>query len=217
MFQNFGEDCVKSKDSTNWRKPIPKVHKCELSSINILPKNDVEHYDTFLVSFLEGLSNRNISSLDSQLQYQLIMTIEAIYSFCNVKWIFPYHFVSNVVQSFISGSKVVSVLNGKLTPGGGYTTFLNWLNEIGSAPLECHLGDIITFIDNIGKYIIKNYRVSKDKVGAADVITTTLRIILRTIHSLQTDASLKPIVWGVGLTVEQKQEKMETFIQNSRI
>lgn len=44
-----------------------------------------------------------------------------------------------------------------------------------------------------------------------------LHIILRTIHSLQTDASLKPIVWGAGLTVEQKQEKMETFIQNSRI
>jgi len=42
--------------------------------------------------------------------------------------------------------------------------------------LRCHLGVIDLYFDNIGKYIIKNYRVSHEKTKTTDIITTALQI-----------------------------------------
>uniref|UniRef100_A0A7M5WMT3 Uncharacterized protein n=2 Tax=Clytia hemisphaerica TaxID=252671 RepID=A0A7M5WMT3_9CNID len=205
----------------------PRIRKhgtvlCQKYNIKYLqtmkPENDIGSYDSFLLALLVGLSKRDISAeRKAQVKYQVIMIMETIFSLCNLKWIFPYHFAANVVQSFISGSKIVTVLNGKLTPGGGYTTYLTWLKGFGKLPITCIIGEIITFIDNIGRYIIKNYRVTKDKVGAADVITTTLHILLNTTQSLQTNASYKPNLWGISLSMQQKQEMMEVFITNTCI
>ena len=105
----------------------------------------------------------------------------------------------------------VSVLNGKLSPGGGYTTYLNWIKAIGSEKLSCPLGDLITYIDNIGRYIIKNYRVTKNKTPSADVITTCLHIILNNSDKLQCEETLKPIFWGENLTLADKQTLILCF------
>ena len=58
----------------------------------------------------------------------------------------------------MSGSKTVSTLNGKVTPSCGYTTYKKWLDIQGNNELKCPGGDIITYYDNIEKYVIKNYR-----------------------------------------------------------
>lgn len=100
---------------------------------------------------------------------------------------------------------MVTVLNGKLSHGGGYTTFLRWLKEIGSKVLICHPRDIITYIENIGKYIIKLYEVSRHKTSVADVITTCLHITLQKEANLQSNSSLKPCFWGVNLNIYEKQ------------
>ena len=70
-------------------------------------------------------------------------------------------------------------------------------------------------MNNIGKYIIKNYRVSKDKNNTVDLITTTLHIKLD--ENIQTDSSLKTIAWRKGATEKEIQTKMETIIQQSKI
>ena len=75
-------------------------------------------------------------------------------------------------------------------------------------------GDVEAYTDNIGKYIIKNYRVSKGKNNTSDVITTTLHI--KPDENIQTDSSLKPIAWRKGATEKEIQTKMETIIQKSK-
>ena len=97
----------------------------------------------------------------------------------------------------------------------GYTTYHSWLNNVGHKHQVCPPGYVETYINNIGKYIIKNYRVSKDKNNTVDVITTTLHIKLD--ENIQTDSSLKPIAWRKGATEKEIQTKMETIIQQSKI
>ena len=111
----------------------------------------------------------------------------------------------------------MSVLNGKVSPGGGYHTYLNWLKDNGSEKLFCMLGDVVTFIDNIGKYVLKNYRVSTQKTASADVITTCLHIDLEDARALQSQEHLKPSTWGATLSLKEKQQLMNENINHSRL
>lgn len=163
------------------------------------PKYFVDHRDNLLVSLLKGLTGRNFEDMDCINQYHTSIVIEGIYSLLNFKWVFLYSFVSNLIQSFISGSKTVSVLNGKLSSGGSYYTYNCWMKEIGSKPLKCPNGDLDTYIDNIGKYLVKTYQVMKYNSLAADIITTTLHIPLQG-ASIQSNQSLKPINWSTNVT-----------------
>ena len=75
--------------------------------------------------------------------------------------ILPYSFLINLEQSLVSGSKTVTAVNGKISPGDSYTSVQKWLNEQGNEPLKLPDGDLVTFFDNIGRYVIQNYRVWK--------------------------------------------------------
>ena len=97
-----------------------------------------------------------------------------IYQLRNFNLVLPHCFMSNLVQSCISGSKTVSVVNGKISPGGGYSTFQNWVDLQGSKVIECMPGTLDIYFDNIGKYIVKNWRVNSSKSKTADIITTTI-------------------------------------------
>ena len=109
-----------------------------------------------LNSFLEGLSGLDFSSqLSETKSYNIACTIEHIYRLLNFNWILPYNFLLNLMESFVSGSKLVTTLNGKIYGGGGYKTYVDWLNARGESALPCPKGDIVTFIDNIGRYIVK--------------------------------------------------------------
>ena len=196
---------------------LSKKYKSVDHLTDIDPDSDITHYDAILVSFLEGLSSRGFLFLNTKTKFHVICIIEAIYSYCNFNWVLPYNFVSNLIQSFISGSKMVTVLNGKLSPGGGYTTYLTWLKGIGAEALTCPFGDIVTYIDNIGKYIIKLYEVSRHKTQSADVITTCLHINLQEEAKLQSKSSLKPNLWGENLTINEKQILMKGIIEASRV
>ena len=76
-------------------------------------------------------------------------------------------------------------MNGKLHNSGSYPTIQSWLEEQDNEPLESPPGDLITFFDNIGKYTINNYRVRSKKSKSADIISTTLHIMLNKNSTLQ--------------------------------
>ena len=120
------------------------------------------------------------------------------------------------MQSIVSGSKLVTNLNGKLYPGGSYSTYLEWLKVIGRDPLPCPTNDIVTFIDNIGRYIVKNYRVSYTQNNHPSIITTCLHITLDEESNLQKDASLKPSTWAQNITIEDIQNRMHQQIESSK-
>ena len=183
----LGEKIIKPKilsDGTTLSRQYTSVDYLK----NMDPQTFINERENILVAFLKGISGRIFKDESSHVAYQIACVIESIYYLVNFNWIFPHCFVINLIQSTISGSKTVTTLNGKVFPGGGYTTYHSWLNNVGNKHLVCPPGNVETYIDNIGKYIIKNYRVSKDKNNTADVITTTLHIKLD--KNIQTDQAL---------------------------
>lgn len=69
------------------------------------------------------------------------------------------------------GSKTVSMLNGKVSPSCGYTSYKNLLAFQGADELKTPTGDIITGFDNLGKYVNKKYLVNSLRSPTADIIT----------------------------------------------
>ena len=173
----------------------------------INPLRFIKQRNGLLVEFLQGLSWRTFDhNVNGTAQFHTACVIESVYSLMNFNWILPNSFISNLIQTFISGSKTVSLLNGKLSPGGSSTTYYNWLNNTGSEPITCPNGDLDTYFDNIGRYVVKNYQVSKNKSAAADIITTTLHIPLAGKSCLRTNPLLKPSVWVEKISADLQKK-----------
>ena len=81
-----------------------------------------------------------------------------------------------------------------------------WLNEQGSEPLKSPDGDLVTFFDNIGRYIIQNYRVWTKKSSLADIISTVAHIILnkRVFYKISPNQNL---LTGMKVLVQRKFKK----------
>ena len=92
---------------------------------------------------------------NEKIRYATAVCIEQIYFLRNLNLVMLIHFLTNLVQSYTSGSKTVSVINGKITPGESYTTLNEWMRRVGVDPLESPGGDIDIFFGNIGRYIVK--------------------------------------------------------------
>ena len=60
--------------------------------------------------------------------------------------------------------------------------------------MQCDKGTIDIFFDNTGKYVIKNYRISTEKIKTANIITTCIQIVVddKTHTSVQKNNSFKP-------------------------
>ena len=87
------------------------------------------------------------------------------------------------------------------------------MNEQGSEPLKLPDGDLVTFFDNIGHYVIQNYRVWTKKINLADIVSSVVHIILNKKSVLQNQLELKPINWYEGISPKEIQERMIYFIE----
>lgn len=184
---------------------------CELD-----PKEFIFQRESILMSFIEGVSGRNLKNEgDSATIFYLASLIENIYFLVNFNWILPHSFVSNLIQSFISKSKIVTTINGKIYPAGGYSSYLTWLKDVGSEMLKSPTGDVETYFDNIGKYIVRNHHISKEKYSGADIITSTLHICLQ--GDLQSNENLKPCYWEKEKSIQEIQTRMGEILQESHI
>ena len=90
-----------------------------------------------LVRFSCGVSGLEFSIESEQIQYAFASTLEMCYHPRSLNLVLPHCFLGNLVQSQISGSRSVSVVNGKTSPGGGYLTLRSWLELHGNEPLQC--------------------------------------------------------------------------------
>lgn len=185
--------------------------------VNFLIQQDVDRYikerNRLLVLFLCGVTGLDMSNTSTEKKMSFINTVEMCYYLRNFQLVLPFSFLGNFIQSSISGSKVVSVMNGKTSPGGCYTTFKNWLSEKGAKPLTCIDGPVDLFFDNIGKYIVKNYRISILKTKSADIITTGIQIALTTEdQNIQKRIDLKP---SRSADVKSSHKVMQLEIQRA--
>ncbi|XP_057301718.1 uncharacterized protein LOC130636116 [Hydractinia symbiolongicarpus] len=79
--------------------------------------------DEFISSFICSIASIKIEDQTNKtFLYCLAVTVEMIYFLQNQNVILPHCFMMNLVQAFVSGSKIVSVVNGKAAPGASYTT-----------------------------------------------------------------------------------------------
>ena len=114
-----------------------------------------------------------------------------IYFIRNFNLVLPYRFLVNILQYFVSSSKTVSALYGRVTPEASYSTYKKWVNANGKKALKRPKDDQVTFFDNIGKYVLKNYSMSSQKNVRPDIVTTTLQISLGE-KNLETKSEFKP-------------------------
>ena len=104
---------------------------------NINTKNYLEERDQLILEFLSGCCNVDYKEQSNNIMlFTIAVTIEMIYFIHNLNLILPYCFLINLLQSFVSGSKKVSILNGKVTPGTGYTTYKSWLKNFWGNKIE---------------------------------------------------------------------------------
>ena len=150
--KTFYED---GKEISSFYKDFEKLKELDFNRY-------IEKRDRCVVGFLEGASGISIKGdTTTQIQFATCSIIESIYFLRNFNIVLPYSFLINLEQSLVSGSKTVTAVNGKISPGDSYTSVQKWLNEQGNEPLKLPDGDLVTFFDNIGRYVIQNYRVWK--------------------------------------------------------
>ena len=103
------------------------------SSMNML--EFIKSCNKNLLSFLLGACGLDLNKLSEKTQYALAW--ESIYHLRNSNVVLPHSFLANLVQFYTSGSKVVPVINGKLTPAGSYFTVHRWMSQKAENPLLC--------------------------------------------------------------------------------
>ena len=166
-----------------------------------------------LLSFINGCCAYQWEEQNKSLTlFTISVAVEMIYFLRNMNLVLPHCFLLNLLQSFVSGSKTVSALNGMISPGASYTTYRNWIEYHGCDELLCPPRDTITYFDNIGKYVIKSYQVSTQKYKKADIITATLHFKLD--GQLQKRTDLKPSNWPKK-DVKSKHLEMRKLIESS--
>ena len=60
--------------------------------------------------------------------------------------------------------------------------------------LQCEKGTLDIFFDNIGKYVIKNYCISTEKIKTANIISLCIQVVVddKTGTSIQKNKNFKP-------------------------
>ena len=111
------------------------------NSIALLYKDALQHLnfsdylanrDKCVVAFLEGSSGIAFDKeRDPQVKYSACVVVETIYFLRNLNVILPFSFLSNLIQSLVSGLKTVTRINSKVIPSGSYLTIQSWLEEQG--------------------------------------------------------------------------------------
>ena len=167
-----------------------------------------------LVNFIASLVGYSIErTTDEQFLFAFAVAIECIYHLKNQNAILPHCFLINLIQSFISGSKTVTALNGKISPGASDASYRRWLKEQGNVEPELPDGDFDLYLDNVGKYIKKNYRVDCNMDNTPTVITAAVTIALQPPDDESTGVQfrndLMPCHWQTGLTETDVQAAME--------
>ena len=104
-----------------------------------------------IIKFFLGLSGFYLDCESNKIWYSFALLVEMSYYLRDLTLVLPFSFLGNLVQSCISGSKMVKAVNGKTAPTGGCSTYKRWIEEKGSSPIVSMGGTIDIFIANIGK------------------------------------------------------------------
>ena len=134
-----------------------------------------------LLSVIEGCTGKRLEHMfDTKDLFRYAVMVECLYHLRNSNLVLPHCFLLNLIEKTVSGSKSVTAINGKLMPGAGDTTLREWWTGQGLQPLSLPRQpcDLEIWFDNVGKYIVKSYRVKGERNPSPTVVTATQYIIL---------------------------------------
>ena len=111
---------------TNYVRPAITSDSRQISSmykdLNFLKKNNskvnLAEREPILILFLKGIVSKSHCN-----PFLLAVIVEAIYHLKNTYLILPHCFLTNLVKTFISGSKIVTAINGKILSGASDTSY----------------------------------------------------------------------------------------------
>ena len=185
---------------------------------NIDSKDFFKSCNSLLTSFLDGITGRMISSaVDTRFLFGYAVVIESIYHLKNSNLVLPHCFIANLMQTSISGSKTVTVVNGKLLPGASDPIIREWWKTQGQHKLFVSpRADLDIFFDTVGKYIVKSYRVKSEHNHTPTVVTATMSLELNPTNEaeifLQSKDEYKPLNWIGEQSESDLQVKMQEIL-----
>ena len=128
----------------NYVQLIRNVRRQNVSNLQSFPDLilDTNKYlaerNQMALQFLNGCCNVNYEDhTNTATLFAIAVTVEMIYFIRNFNLVLPHYFVVNLLESFVSESKTVSTVNGKVTPGASYSTSKKWLNVKSDKVLIC--------------------------------------------------------------------------------
>ena len=140
----------------------------------------------------------------------LAVIVEAIYHLKNSNLILPHCFLANLVETFTSGSKTVTAVNGKNLPSASDATYRKWLNENGKEENVVPNCDLDVYVDNIEKYIVENHQVHSECNNSPNIITAFKNIEPQKEENIKENIqyieNLKPGYWQKNLAEAEIQK-----------
>ncbi|XP_053374886.1 uncharacterized protein LOC123530450 [Mercenaria mercenaria] len=125
----------------------------------------------------------------------IVTAVDSIYKARRLTHVAPLQFCKNLVNYYLSGSKVVAQLNNRQTACGSYSSLQRWLKANAQQPVQNERNsDQITFFDN-NQVIARNWRVTFGHKTTASVITMLLHITPALYSNLQESPHLTPRQW----------------------
>ena len=163
--------------STNYVRPAISNNR-QISSmykdLNFLKKIDLNVYladrKPILISFLKGIVSKSHCN-----PFLLAVIVEAIYHLKITNLILLLCFLSNLIETFISGSKTVTTINGKILPVVSDPSHRKWVNDNRREKNRIPYCDLDVYVD-IGKYIVKKCRVHSERINSPTVVTAVINI-----------------------------------------
>ena len=157
--------------STNYVWPAIASDSRQISSVykdlNFLKKIDSKIYlaerEPILISFLKGIVSKNHCN-----PFLLSVIVEAIYHLKNTNLILPHCFLTNIFETFVSGLKIVTAINGKILPRASDTSYRKWVNENGREKNGVSYCDLDVHVSS--KCIVKKYRVHSERNNSPTVV-----------------------------------------------
>ena len=107
-------------------------------------RNYLRERNQQVLQFINGCCNINYKDQTTTTLFTIATALEMIYFTRNINLVLPHCFLVNLLQSFVSGSKTVWTLNGKVTLGSSYFTYKKWVNVKGKDVVKCPDGDQVT-------------------------------------------------------------------------
>ena len=79
------------------------------------PKSYIKERDPLLLSFQSGVTGHEIDFVNNnQMLFVYAVLIESVYHLRNRNLVLPFSFLTNLIQTFVCGSKTVTSINGKI-------------------------------------------------------------------------------------------------------